>query len=461
MMGDGWREKDLAFHSLLATFYWLFMIQDLKLAGVQYLRILWCDNANVIRAKAAHVNMLRDGFDGIGISMAQQALPVMYDAVAPDSGLGPVGEARLEPDWSTLKILPYAPGHAQVIGNMMQGDTPWMHCPRDFLQAQIARLQEQNLELKAAFENEFFLLRKTPNGYETADTTIYAMTSSMNQHREFILDFTQALESQGLQPEFYYAESAPGQQELSVRYSDAGGACDQQIIYRETARGVAQKHQLVASFLPKIIENAAGSGCHINLSLWQADKNLMGDINHPTGISELGRHFIAGILHHLPALTALTIPTPNSFRRIRPHYWAGAFTAWGYDNREAAIRVTKNKTGCTRFELKAADASANPYLALGSMIAAGLDGLENKLELAQEVRVDPALLSEAEQKANGVHPLPANLGEALEALQKDKVLLLALGTERARTYMAVKKMEWQALKDMSLEDEVKMLAERY
>jgi glutamine synthetase len=442
------------------------MIQDLKLAGVQYLRILWCDNANVIRAKAAHVNMLRDGFDGIGISMAQQALPVMYDAVAPDSGLGPVGEARLEPDWSTLKILPYALGHAQVIGNMMQGETPWVHCPRDFLRSQIARLQHHALELKAAFENEFFLLRKTPQGYETADNTIYAMTSSMNQHREFILDFTQALETQGLQPEFYYAESGPGQQELSIRYSDAMGACDQQIVYRETARGVAQKHQLVASFLPKIIENAAGSGCHINLSLWhadknQSDKNLMGDVSHLTGISELGRHFMAGILHHLPALTALSIPTPNSFRRIRPHYWAGAFTAWGYDNREAAIRVTRAKTGCTRFELKAADASANPYLALGALIAAGLDGLEKKLELPPEVTVDPALLSDAERKANQVHPLPTNLGEALEALQKNEVLLEALGAERAKTYMAVKKMEWQALKDVSLEDEVKMLAERY
>jgi glutamine synthetase len=442
------------------------MIQDLKLAGVQYVRIVWCDNANIIRAKAAHVTMLRDGFDGVGISMAQQALPVMYDSVAPHSGLGPVGEARLEPDWSTLKILPYAPGHAQVIGTMMQGDAPWEHCPRTFLRTQIARLQDQNLELKAAFENEFFLLRKTATGYEPADQSVFAMTGSMNQHREFILDFTQALETQGLQPEFYYPESGPGQQELSIRYSDALGACDQQIVFRETARGVALKHGLVASFLPKIIENAAGSGCHINLSLWQldkssSDKNLMGDVNHPTKISNVGRHFIAGILHHLPALCALTIPTPNSFRRIRPHFWAGAYTAWGYDNREAAIRVSRGKSGCTRFELKTADASANPYLALGAMIAAGIDGIDQALELPQEVTIDPALLSETQQKENQVYALPANLGVALDALQNDKVILDALGTLRAKTYIAVKTMEWQALKDVSLDDEVRMLAERY
>jgi glutamine synthetase len=434
------------------------MIQDLKRAGVQYLRILWCDNANIIRAKAAHVNMLRDGFEGVGISAAQQALPVMYDAVAPDSGLGPVGEIRLAPDWSTLKILPYAPGHAQVLGDMMLGEKAWMHCPREFLRTQIARLKAHNLEIKAAFENEFFVLK---DNYEPADKTVFAMTSSMNQNREFILEFTQALEAQGLHPEYYYSEAGPGQQELSIRYSDALGAADHQIVFRETARGVAQKHNLVVSFLPKIIENAAGSGCHINVSLWQNEHNIMGDTSHETGISETGRYFIAGILNHLRAVSALTIPTRNSYRRIRPHYWAGAFTAWGYENREAAIRVTRGKTGCSRFELKTADASANPYLALGAMLAAGLDGLENRLVLPKEVDTDPALLSEAERKANHIDVLPASLGEALEHLQNNQVLLKALGIERARAYIAVKKMEWEALKDIRLEDEVKMLAERY
>jgi glutamine synthetase len=437
------------------------MIQDLKRAGVEFVRILWCDNANIIRGKAANVNMLRDGFEGINMTVAQMALPVMFDAVALDSGLGPVGEVRLEPDWSTLKILPYAPGHAQVMSNMVMDNKPWAHCPRDLLRTHINRLREHDIEIKAAFENEFFLLRKFGDSYEAADKTVYAMTSSMNEHREFILDFSHALENQGLQPEYYYPESGPGQQELSVRYSDGLSAADNQIVFRETARGVASKYGLVASFLPKIYENAAGSGCHINLSLWQDDKNITGDTKDKTGLSKTAKHFIAGVLHHLPELTALTLSTRNSFRRIRPHFWAGAFTAWGYDNREAAIRVTRGKTGASRFELKAADASANPYLALSGMLAAGLDGLEQKLELPDETTVDPGLLSEAEQKSNHVHALPTSLGEALEALQNNKVLLDALGSERAKAYLAVKKMEWEALKDVTLEDEVKMLAERY
>jgi glutamine synthetase len=437
------------------------MIQDLKRAGVEYVRLLWCDHANVIRGKAANVNLLRDGFEGINMTVAQMALPVMFDAVAPDSGLGPVGEVRLEPDWSTLKILPYAAGHAQVMSNMVINGKPWAHCPRELLRTYINRLREQDIEIKAAFENEFFLLRKYGDSYEAADKTVYAMTSSMNEHREFILDFSHALESQGLQPEFYHPESGPGQQEISVRYSDGLGAADNQIVFRETARGVAAKYGLVASFLPKIYENAAGSGCHINLSLWQDDKNITGDAKDQTGLSQTAKHFIAGVLHHLAALTALTLSTSNSFRRIRPHFWAGAFTAWGYDNREAALRVSRGKTGASRFELKAADASANPYLALSAMLAAGLDGIEKKLELPAETTVDPGLISEAERTTNQVHALPQNLGQALEELQKNKVLLGALGNERAKAYLAVKKMEWEALKDVTLEDEVKMLAERY
>jgi glutamine synthetase len=437
------------------------MIQDLKRAGVEYVRILWCDHANVIRAKAANVNLLRDGFEGASMTVAQMALPVMFDAVAPNSGLGPVGEVRLEPDWSTLKILPYAAGHAQVIANMMIENKPWAHCPRDFLRTQINRLREHDIEIKAAFENEFYLLRKFGDSYEAADKTVYAMTASMNDHREFILELSHALESQGLQPEFYYPESGPGQQELSIRYSDALGAADNQIVFRETTRGVAHKYGLVASFLPKVFESSAGSGCHINLSLWQEDKNITGETKDKTGLSETARYFIAGVLSHLPALTALTLSTRNSFRRIRPHFWAGAFTAWGYDNREAAIRVSRGKAGASRFELKAADASANPYLALGALLTAGLNGIEKKLELPQETSVDPTLLSESERKANHVRPLPSSLGNALKELEKNQVLLEALGSERAKTYLAVKKMEWEALKDVTLEDEVKMLAERY
>ncbi|MCI0546003.1 MAG: glutamine synthetase family protein [Candidatus Rokubacteria bacterium] len=434
----------------------------LRKAGVEYVRILWCDNANVIRGKAAHLGLLVDGLpDGVGITVAQQALPVMYDAVVPDSGLSPVGEARLLPDWSTLAVLPWAPTHAQVIGDMWRGGRPWAHCPRDFLRAQIRRLEARGLTARAAFENEFFLMRRAGDRYEAADTTVYAATGSMNAHHDFVRDLTRALLAQGLEPEFYYPESAPGQQELSIRHAAALAAADRQIAYREAVRGVAQQHGLVACFLAKAYERAAGSGCHLNVSLWRGARPVTADASDPAGLSSLARDFMAGVLAHLRGLSALTAASANSYRRLRPHGWAGAYRTWGRDNREAAIRVVAAPARAARLELKTSDATANPYLALGALLAAGLDGLERRVALPPETAVDPGDLSEAEREAVGIDLLPQTLAEALDALAKDEALLAALGPERARAYLAVKRAEWEALKDLSLEQEVTLLAERY
>ena len=438
----------------------------LKNAGIKFVRILWCDNANIIRAKAAHINYLDDYMDnGVGITVAQMALPVMYDSVVPETGLGPIGEVRLMPDWSTLTILPYAEGHAQVLSDMIMCETGnvWEHCPRGFLKRQIQTLTDNGLALQAVFENEFFLLRRDDNGtLVPADQTVFSATGSMNLNQAFINDLADALIAQGVEVESYYPESGPGQQELNVRYVDALRAADQQIIYRETVRGIAMEHGYVASFLPKIFEDRAGSGCHLNFSLWREGKNISGDPQQTTHISREAGSFISGVLDHLPALCAITIPSKTSYRRIRPHFWAGAFRSWGHQNREAAIRVCKNKPGtqAVRFEFKVTDATSNPYLALGALITAGTDGLRRHLELPEEVTVDPGVIPEKERHAKGIDLLPQNLGEALTALRKDPVLLEAMA-KLADSYVAVRQNEWENLKDLSLEEEVALLAERY
>ncbi len=441
--------------------------QTLNDAGVKFVRIIWCDNANVIRAKAAHVDYLEEYIDnGVGITVAQMALPAMYDSVVAGAGLGPVGEVRLMPDWSTLTILPFAEGHAQVLSDMVIAKTGrvWSNCPRGFLRRQVDRLGQMDLRLEAVFENEFFLLHRNASGMlEPADNTVFCATGAMNLHRALINELTEALIAQGLEVEGYYPESGPGQQEVNIRCAEGLRAADRQIIYRETVRGVAARHGLVASFLPKIFEDKAGSGCHINFSLWRETQNVSGDSRQATTISTEAGAFVAGILDHLPALCAITIPSKTSYRRIQPQFWAGAFRVWGHQNREAAVRVCQNKQGdrACRFEFKTADATANPYIALGALIAAGLDGLERNLKLPEEVDVDPALIPELERKARGIDPLPCNLGESLDALRKDSVILEALGTELATSYVAVRQHEWDHLKDLDLEEEVRILAERY
>jgi glutamine synthetase len=208
----------------------------LEAQNVRFVRVLWCDNANVIRGKAFHIGCLEEHqTHGVSISIAQQAIPVMYDAVAPGSGLGPVGEAWLIPDWSTLNVLPYVPGHARVMGNMVRDGQPWSLCPRGFLRRMIAQAQSQGLEVQAAFENEFYLLH--PEGLLPVDRTVFASTLAMDLNHAVIDDMAEALLAQGMPIERYYPESGPGQHELSIRYTHALQAADWQIAFRETIRG--------------------------------------------------------------------------------------------------------------------------------------------------------------------------------------------------------------------------------
>jgi glutamine synthetase len=440
---------------------------------VRFIRILWCDNANIIRAKAVH----RAGFTntcmqhGVGISEAQQAVPVMFDAPSEGSGLGPVGEVRLVPDLTTLVMLPYAPGHARAMGDMMRDSKPWPFCPRTFLKRMISAASQMDLQIQAAFENEFYLLKSALDSTAAAagtiaspvpaDQTLFAATSSMDRHRAVVDDIADALEAQGMIVEQYYPESGPGQQELSIRHADPLSAADQQIAFRETVKALAMQHGLRATFMPKLFENQSGSGCHLHFSLRRSGANLIPDGSG--GLSSTARSFTAGILGHLPALMALTTPCTNSYRRIRPHCWSGAFRCWGFDNREAAIRVPTHPAppSPTHLELKTVDASSNPYLALGAVLAAGLDGIRRGMELPDPVSVDPGSLPESERTALGIDALPTRLGESIAELRKDGVLLEALGPDLAQAFLAVRQAEWDTMKDWTLEREVDLLLDRY
>ncbi|MEQ8998064.1 MAG: glutamine synthetase family protein [Coleofasciculus sp. B1-GNL1-01] len=439
-------------------------LQNLDQLGIQFVRILWCDNANIIRGKAVHRKTLSEYLThGVGISAAQQAVPVMYDAPVAGSGFGPVGEIRLVPDWSTLNPLPYCPGHARVMGDMILNGVPWNLCPRHFLKRMVAEANQEGLEVITAFENEFYLLQRTAEGIAPADETVFASTMAMDLHQGLIDQMAEALIEQGMLVEQYYPESGSGQQEISILYTNALSAADQQIAFRETIKAIALQHYRIASFLPKIFANQAGSGCHLHLSLWREGENL---IPHPEGngeLSDIARHFIAGILHHLPALMALTTPTTNSYRRLLPQCWSGAFRCWGLDNREAAVRVPTHPEppSPSHFEFKTVDATANPYLALGATIAAGLDGIRQGLELATPVSVDPGTMTDAERQGANIERLPSTLTESIEHLRNDSVLLDALGEELAQVYLAVRQAEWEAMRDFDLDAEVKLLLERY
>jgi glutamine synthetase len=328
----------------------------------------------------------------------------------------------------------------------------------------IERLAGRGLQLQAAFENEFYLLRREGAGWAPVDRSLFGQTSGLDLLAALLDELAAALEAQGLQPEMLYAESGHGQFELPVRYRDALGAADQQVVFRETVRGVAQRHGLTASFMPKIFLDQAGSGAHLHWSLWRDERNLTAAEAEPGRLGPETAAFAAGLLAHLPALMAVTTPSPNGFKRIRPHFWSGAYGCWGHGNREAALRVPVSPTPGqppSNVELKTVDPTCNPYLALGAVIAAGLDGLERGLSLGEPVQCDPADLPETERQARGIHQLPTHLGEALTALTADAALAEAFGAEAFATFLAVRRAEWAALRDLPHEEETRLLIERY
>jgi len=428
------------------------IVQAARRAGVRLVRFLYTDNGGVTRGKATHVDGLAARLtDGIGLTVAMQAMN-MLDQLQRVEGMGPVGEIRLVPDPDTFTVLPYAPHAAAMTVDMrtLEGE-PWAACPRAFLKRQIAAAAKAGIGVRAAFECEFSLgVRRADGTWAPLDESLCFSTVGMTTAAAVMDDVVAALEAQGMEVEQYYPELGHGQQELSIRHAPALAAADRQVFFRETVRGVAFRHGLYASLAPKPFPDQAGNGGHIHWSLWDraGRRNLMHDPRGRHGMSALGYHFIAGVLAHLPALVALTCPTFNSYRRLQPHSWSSAYTAWGPDNREGAVRVpstfASDRAGSTNAELKASDPSCNPYLALGGLLAAGLDGVARALEPGEPVLVDPGDLSESERTARGIVRLPSTLEAALDRLAADPVLTAALGPLLARAFLAVKRSEWQA-----------------
>lgn len=439
------------------------VVQQAKDAGVRLVRFLYTDNGGVTRGKSTHIDYLRNRItDGIGLTKAMQAMN-MLDQLAAVDGMGPVGEIHLVPDPASFRVLPYAPHTAAMTTDMVEQDgTPWGACPRTFLKRQIAACADAGFGVQAVFEVEFSLATRNADGsFAPLDEVLCFATTGMTLSANVIDDIVAAFEAQGMAVDQYYPELGHGQQELPIRHAPALAAADNQVFYRETVRNVAYNHGLYASLAPKPFPLQAGNGAHIHFSLWDLDgrRNLMYDPHDAYGISKMGYHFIAGVLDHLPALLALTCPSYNSYRRLQPHFWSSAFTAWGPDNREGAIRVpskyNSDPSGTTNAELKPSDSSSNPYLALGGLLAAGLDGIRRELKPGPPALIDPAHYSDEQRTAMGIRPFPSTLAEALDNLERDEVLMGALGPMLGQAYLAVKRLEWQSFSAADVDFEIK------
>jgi glutamine synthetase len=265
----------------------------------------------------------------------------------------------------------------------------------------------------------------------------------------------------GFDIEAAHHEVAIGQHEIDFRHADALATADNLITFRVVVKTIAARHGMHATFMAKPIHGENGSGMHINQSLARGDENAFLDEGDALQLSPECRSYIAGILEHIPAITAVANPTVNSYKRLLPGYEAPVYVAWSPGNRSAAIRVPAKRGRSTRIELRTPDPTANPYLALACMLAAGLDGIKRGLTPPEPVNRNIYHLTEDESKELGIRSLPHDLSHALDALEADDVMRQALGEHIFTEYISLKREEWASYNEQVHDWEIRQYMDRF
>lgn len=365
------------------------------------------------------------------------------------SGLAHVeaSDLRLDPDASTLIELPLADHRVAAamcfVREKEASGTSSEYYPLDSrgrLHSVYAEQLPGKLSLKVKVEPEFHFI--TPDG-EPFDDAGYADTYPRSPGLDILLEIASAIRETGMTPRVVHHEVGEAQQEIELDFEDSRKMADNVLIFKNLARTIAQSHGIDVTFMPKPFAGEAGSGLHCHLQLWDGDKNLFG--NYETGeLSETAKHFVAGLLEHAPALTAIANPSVNSYKRLVPHHEAPVYITWGEKNRTALVRVPLFSTGeKAAIELRSGDSMANPYLLFSVIIAAGMDGVNRKLDPPKPRSEDIFHMTEQERQENGIKMLPTTLEEALDCLEADQVIMDAIGPKIAANFINLKREEWQ------------------
>jgi glutamine synthetase len=337
-------------------------------------------------------------------------------------------------------------GVARLICDIYNPDgTPFAGDPRYVLRSALKEAADMGFKFLVGPEAEFFLFHTAPDGtptLETHDKAGYFDLSPVDLGENARRDIVLTLEKMGFEIETSHHEVAPGQHEIDFKYSDALDIADKIITFKTVVRTIAQRHGLHATFMAKPIFGENGNGMHMNQSLFKDDKNSFYDPDAPDQLSETMLHYIAGVLKHAKALSAITNPTVNSFKRLVPGYEAPVYIALSYRNRSPLIRIPAKRGLSTRMELRNPDPTCNPYLAFAAVLMAGLDGIKNKLQPPAPCDRNIYEMSQLERQALGIGSLPGMLSEALEELAKDEVVKQSLGTHVLNRYIEAKYHEW-------------------
>ena len=357
------------------------------------------------------------------------------------------------PDFNSVTVVPWRKGLAWVASTIQVNGEAWPYCPRTILQRQLERAKQQGYVLNVGVEAEFMLLRRDEQGsyapWDSLDTLGKPCYDLRALHRnlDILTTLVTYVQELGWDPYANDHEDANCQFELNWRFADALTTSDRHTFFKWMVKTVAEEHGLLATFMPKPFARLTGNGAHCHLSLWDADNrtNLFLDESDESGLSQLAYWFTGGLLHHARALAAVTNPIVNSYKRLirgAPRSgatWAPVYTTYGGSNRTQMIRIPAPG----RIENRIVDGAANPYLACTAILAAGLDGIERRIDPGPRNDDNLYEVPEEELRRRGIGFLPATLSEALDCLEADDVILGALGPQYAAAYVRAKREEWR------------------
>ena len=374
----------------------------------------------------------------------------------------------LRPDLNTFTIFPWRPQQGKVarfICDIYRPDgTAYESDPRQVLENVIRETEEMGYQFVVGPEFEFFLFHQDDDGTPTTTTHEKAgyfdlgpLDLGENARRDMVL----TLEDMGIEIEASHHEMAPAQHEIDLKYEEALETADNMVTFRMVVKTIAKRHGLHATFMPKPKYGINGSGMHLNMSLSRDGENIFSDENDEHGLSQEAYYFIGGLMKHIKAITFITNPLVNSYKRLVPGYEAPTYIAWSANNRTPLIRIPESRRSGKRIELRSPDASANPYLALAVCLAAGMEGIREKILPPKEISQNIFELNEEEKKVLGIECLPGSLMEAVEEFEKDAFIQKVLGEELSQKFIKAKKAEYDRYRSQVSEWEMNEYLQKY
>ena len=420
-----------------------FVLRALEERDVRFVRLWFTDVLGFLKSVAVAPAELEGAFaEGIGFDgSAIEGLARVYES-----------DMLLKPDPSTFQILPWrgeGPSTARMFCDIAMPDGSASYAdPRFVLKRTLAKAAEKGFTFYTHPEIEFYLFKNAPElGVDPipVDRSGFFDHTAQSKGADFRREAITQLESMGISVEFSHHEGGPGQQEIDLRYADALSTADNVMTFRTVIREVALSQGIWATFMPKPYTTHPGSGMHTHVSLFEGDQNAFYEAGSEYQLSKTGRQFIAGVLAHAPEMSVVTNQWVNSYKRLMFGGEAPSYVCWGHNNRSAMIRVPMYKPlkgQSTRVELRTIDPACNPYLAFAVVLAAGMKGIEQGMELPREAEDDVWSLTEQERTSLGIEPLPKSLNEAIEIAEKSELLAETLGEHVFDFFLRNKRAEW-------------------